>query len=60
MDYDEIAWKEIIKRVNALFKRSLELRKESEERLAETGGEPVPVTVAFAAFESPKFDSPSE
>ncbi len=54
MHYDEIAWNSMIELMDALFRRSLKTQAESMERIAESGEKPIPVTVAFACFESPR------
>lgn len=50
---DEIAWSEIIERLDGLFERLFEAQAESNARLAKGEGEPISVTVALAGFESP-------
>jgi len=51
---DEIGWKNTITRVDALFEFLLEEQDRARARLAESGEEPIPMTVGLAAFESPK------
>ena len=53
MHYDEDAWGTMNKRIERLFKRSLEIQTESLGRLERSGEAPIPVTVALACFESP-------
>lgn len=47
-------WKNVIAKVNALFHWLYKEQEEANLRMAETGEEPIPMTVALAAFESPK------
>jgi hypothetical protein len=47
-------WKAVIDKVDALFHWLYEEQGEANLRMAETGEEPIPMTVALAAFESPK------
>jgi Helix-turn-helix domain len=54
MHFDEQAWREMIERIDDLFRFSLELRVQAALRMIKSGEEPVPVTVALACFESPK------
>lgn len=51
--YDQQAWDEMIEGTDALFERAQELQVEAALRMAESGEEPIPATVAFACFESP-------
>jgi hypothetical protein len=51
---DQQGWDEIIARVDALFYWLFEEQEEARLRIAESGEEPIPMTVALAAFESPK------
>jgi hypothetical protein len=51
--YDQRAWEEIVERLDELFRRSEELQVEAALRMAESGEDPIPVTVALAGFESP-------
>lgn len=51
---DQEGWENVIARVDAVFHFSLEEQEEANARMAETGEEPIPMTVALAAFESPK------
>lgn len=52
--YDQQAWDELIQRLDELFTRSQELQIEAALRMAESGEQPIPATVALAGFESPK------
>lgn len=47
-------WKNVIAKVNALFFWLFEEQERASARMAESGEEPIPMTVALAAFESPK------
>jgi hypothetical protein len=51
---DQQGWEEVIARVDALFHWLFEAQEEANLRMAETGEESIPMTVALAAFESPK------
>jgi DNA-binding transcriptional ArsR family regulator len=51
---DQQGWENVIARVDAIFHFLFEEQEEADLRLAETGEEPIPMTVALAAFESPK------
>jgi hypothetical protein len=51
---DQQGWDNVIARVDALFYFLLEEQERADVRMAETGEEPIPTTVALAAFESPK------
>ncbi len=54
MHLDEQGWREMIERVDDLFRFSLDLRVQAAMRMIKSGEEPIPVTVALACFESPK------
>jgi hypothetical protein len=47
-------WKSVIAKVDALFHWLYQEQEEANLRMAESGEEPIPMTVALAAFESPK------
>ncbi|MGC1851309.1 MAG: hypothetical protein WA687_02585 [Solirubrobacterales bacterium] len=51
---DERGWKSVITKIDALFYWLFEEQEEANARMAESGEEPIPMTVALAAFESPK------
>lgn len=51
---DQRGWDSVIARVDALFNWLFEEQRDANVRMAETGEEPIPMTVALAAFESPK------
>lgn len=53
MHLDQQGWDELIRRTDELFNFSLRLRIEARLRMAESGEEPIPTTVAYACFESP-------
>jgi DNA-binding transcriptional ArsR family regulator len=55
---DQKAWEALIPKMDELFRFSLELGVEAGLRMVESGEEPIPVTVALAAFESPPAQSP--
>jgi hypothetical protein len=46
-------WESVIARVDAVFYFLSEEQEEANLRMAESGEEPIPMTVALAAFESP-------
>lgn len=52
--FDQQGWDTTIGKVDALFHFLFEEQKRASARLAESGEEPIPMTVALAAFESPK------
>jgi DNA-binding transcriptional ArsR family regulator len=51
---DQVGWENVIARVDALFEFLFEELARARLRMAESGEEPIPMTVALAAFESPK------
>jgi hypothetical protein len=51
---DQQGWDNAIARVDALFHWLFEEQEQANLRIAESGEEPIPMTVALAAFESPK------
>jgi len=51
---DQQGWDAGIAKVDALFRWFFEEQKRADARMAESGEEPIPMTVALAAFESPK------
>jgi DNA-binding transcriptional ArsR family regulator len=51
---DRQGWERVIALLDGLFDSLPERQKEAEARLAESGEEPIRMTVALAAFESPK------
>jgi len=51
---DQRGWENVIARVDALFHFLFEQQEAANLRMAESGEEPIPMTVALAAFESPK------
>ena len=51
---DQLGWEQVIAAVEALFALIFEERESVKLRLAETGEEPIRMTVGLAAFESPK------
>ena len=51
---DQQGWDNVIAQVNAVFHFLFEEQKDADARMAESGEEPIPMTVALAAFESPK------
>ncbi len=51
---DQEGWEKVLARINANFYFLSEEQEEANARMVESGEEPIPMTVAFAAFESPK------
>lgn len=51
---DQQGWENVIARVDAIFHFLFEEQEEANLRMAESGEESIPMTVALAAFESPK------
>ena len=51
---DEQGWGNVLERVDAIFHWLFEEQQEANLRMAESGETPIPMTVALAAFESPK------
>jgi hypothetical protein len=51
---DQRGWENVIERVDTIFYWLLQEQKEANLRMAESGEEPIPMTVALAAFESPR------
>lgn len=51
---DQEGWDNVIAQVDAVFYFIFEEQKAADVRMTETGEEPIPMTVALAAFESPK------
>jgi len=51
---DQRGWEKLIARIDALFYYLSREQEDANARMAETGEEPIPMTVALAAFESPK------
>lgn len=50
---DQRGWEEVISRIDTLFYFLAQAQEEANVRMAESGEEPIPMTVALAAFESP-------
>lgn len=51
---DEKGWDNVLKRVDAIFHWLFEEQEEANLRMAKSGEKPISMTVALAAFESPK------
>jgi DNA-binding transcriptional ArsR family regulator len=51
---DQQGWDSAIAKVDALFYWFFEEQEEANLRMAESGEEPIPMTIALAAFESPQ------
>lgn len=51
---DQQGWDNILARVDGLFHFLFEEQREANLRMAESGEEPIPMTVALASFESPR------
>jgi hypothetical protein len=54
LQLDEQGWKNAVAKTNALLAFLYEEQERAAERLAASGEEPIPMTVALAVFESPK------
>jgi hypothetical protein len=54
LSLDQQGWERVIARVDALFYSLFEEQEEASARMAESGEEPIPTTVALLSFESPK------
>ena len=52
--YDQQGWDAVIPRVDALFEFLFEEEARAALRMAESGEEPIPITVGLGMFESPK------
>lgn len=51
---DQLGWEKVISRIEGLSALALEEEKRARDRLKASGEEPIAMTVALAAFESPK------
>ncbi len=51
---DQQGWENVLARVNEVFYSLVEEQEDANARMAESGEEPIPMTVALAVFESPK------
>lgn len=51
---DQEGWEKVVARLLEIFYFLFEEQERANLRMAETGEEPIPMTVALAAFESPK------
>lgn len=54
LSLDQQGWDKVIARVDAVLDFFFEEQREADARMAASGEEPIPMTVALAAFESPK------
>jgi hypothetical protein len=54
LQLDEQGWKNAVAKTNAVLAFIYEEQERAAERLAESGEEPIPMTVALAVFESPR------
>lgn len=54
MRLDEQGWRNVLERIDGAFYWLFEEQEEANERMAKSGEGPIPMTVALAAFESPK------
>ncbi len=52
--FDRLGWEKTIGKVGAVFDFLFEEQDRANDRMAESGEEPIPMTVALAVFESPK------
>jgi hypothetical protein len=53
MELDERGWQEVLARLATCFEEVEQIREETADRLAASGDEVVPATVAMLGFESP-------
>ena len=51
---DQQGWDSVVARIDSVFHFLFEEQKAADARMSETGEEPIPTTVALAAFESPR------
>lgn len=51
---DEQGWGNVLGRIDGIFHWLFEEQEDANERMAKSGEKPIPMTVALAAFESPK------
>lgn len=51
---DQQGWENVLARVNDVFYSLPEEQEEANVRMAESGEEPIPMTIGLAVFESPK------
>lgn len=58
LSVDQEGWDNVLPRVDKLFEYIFEEQERARERMAKSGEEPIPMTVALYAFESPKDDGP--
>lgn len=54
LELDRQGWKSMIARVNAVFESLSDEQEAASARMARSGEEPIPVTVALLTFESPR------
>lgn len=54
LQLDEQGWKNAVAKTNAVLAFLYEEQERAAQRMAESGEEPIPMTVALAAFESPR------
>jgi hypothetical protein len=54
LQLDEQGWKNAVAKTNAVLAFIYEEQERAAERMAESGEQPIPMTVALAVFESPK------
>ncbi len=58
MKVDERGWTELMDNLMAAFIEAKEIRRRAENRLAETGEEPIRATAGLLGFESPAPPAP--
>jgi DNA-binding transcriptional ArsR family regulator len=51
---DKAGWNAVIGRIDDVFRFAIEEQEKARARMAKSGEEPIPVTVALAGFESPE------
>jgi hypothetical protein len=57
-ELDQRGWDRTIEQVDALFQWFSQEQQDADARMAESGEEPIPMTVGLLAFESPKPTAP--
>lgn len=56
LSVDQRGWDSIMPRVDALFEFIFEEQERAKRRMVDSGEDPIPMTIALAAFESPDDD----
>jgi DNA-binding transcriptional ArsR family regulator len=53
--YDEVGWKRILAKTNELYDLIAEEQEAANQRMTESGEEPIPVVVGLSVFEMPSY-----